>query len=57
MKMLGDKRPGKAGCLCLHQQIPKPFQKQLVVIFIRKNLPPVNACANNMMQRSGGINA
>jgi hypothetical protein len=46
MKVVGDKRPGKAECLRLQQQIPKPFQKQLVVIFIRKNLLPVNAYTN-----------
>jgi hypothetical protein len=53
--MIGEKRPSKASCTGLEQEIGEPVQEILAVCVIPKNLSAFNSADDNVVKGAGGI--
>jgi hypothetical protein len=57
MEMVRHKRPGLTGGSCLSENMTEPAEKILPIRVILITPAALSPTADNMLQRSGGINA
>ena len=57
VEMVGNQRPGKTARLGLLEHPAQPLDKIIAVLVVGKDLFALDTLDNDMMQRSGGVDA